>query len=275
MGSGSERACSARETFLLAIFFACLTGFAEVALVLLRRDVVGTFTRVTPHLVWMAPFVDLVLFCTLAAALVALGSAWRAVRRLPNLVFVYSGLSGLAVSLVLPHALHPLAAGLLILGVAVQARRLASSHATTIRGRLVPATAVMTGVIAAIAIVFMDRGIDHPPDSTPRSAEMRPGRPNLLLLVIDTGRASSFGLYGNDRRTSPHIDSLAGTGAVFERAVPTAPWTLPSHASMFTGRLPHELSVGWESPLDDAHPTLAEVLTRDGYATAGFVANLL
>ena len=42
---------------------------------------------------------------------------------------------------------------------------------------------------------------------------------------------------------------------------------------MFTGRWLHELSVGWLTPLDDTHPTLAEFLASRGYATAGFVAN--
>ena len=51
-------------------------------------------------------------------------------------------------------------------------------------------------------------------------------------------------------------------------------WTLPSHASMFTGRWPHELGVDWKSPLRDDVPTLAEYLSSHGYETAGFAANL-
>ena len=53
----------------------------------------------------------------------------------------------------------------------------------------------------------------------------------------------------------------------------TAPWTLGSHASMFTGRWQHDLSVGIDTPLDAEYPTLAEVLSDQGYATGGFVAN--
>ena len=53
----------------------------------------------------------------------------------------------------------------------------------------------------------------------------------------------------------------------------TSSWTLPSHASFFTGRWPHELSAGWFTPLDATYPTLAEYLGSRGYATAGFVAN--
>src|SRR6202040_2713559 len=66
---------------------------------------------------------------------------------------------------------------------------------------------------------------------------------------------------------------LAKTGVRFEHVISTAPWTLPSHASMFTGRYPHELSVQWHAPLDSTYPTLAEVLAARGYLTAGFVAN--
>src|SRR5262249_5781038 len=57
------------------------------------------------------------------------------------------------------------------------------------------------------------------------------------------------------------------------RVASTTSWTLPSHASMFTGRWPHELSVGWLNPLDGTFPTLAEFLGARGYATAGFAAN--
>jgi arylsulfatase A-like enzyme len=60
----------------------------------------------------------------------------------------------------------------------------------------------------------------------------------------------------------------------FEQAFATAPWTLPSHSSFFTGRWPHELTADWRAPLDQTYPTLAEYLTAHGYDSAGFVANL-
>ena len=55
----------------------------------------------------------------------------------------------------------------------------------------------------------------------------------------------------------------------------TAPWTLASHASLFTGRWPRELGVKWLTPLGTTVPTLAEHFGSRGYATAGFVANLI
>jgi arylsulfatase A-like enzyme len=42
---------------------------------------------------------------------------------------------------------------------------------------------------------------------------------------------------------------------------------------MFTGQWPHDLSVGWHTPLDGTWPTVAEFLRERGYATAGFIAN--
>ncbi len=65
----------------------------------------------------------------------------------------------------------------------------------------------------------------------------------------------------------------AERGIRFDRVVATCSWTLPSHASMFTGRWPHDLSPGFFTPLDRSHPTLAEFLGSQGYATAGFIAN--
>jgi arylsulfatase A-like enzyme len=100
-----------------------------------------------------------------------------------------------------------------------------------------------------------------------------PGRPNVLLLVLDTVRAWSLGLYGYVRPTTPKLQEWSARGALFERVLTAAPWTTPSHAVMFTGRYPTELSVSWDRPLDGTFPTLAEVLKRAGYATAGFVGN--
>jgi len=96
---------------------------------------------------------------------------------------------------------------------------------------------------------------------------------NVLLIVLDTVRAGSLSLYGYRRETTPQLSRWATRGVRFDRAFATAPWTASSHASMFTGRSSRQLSVGWNRPLDDANPTLAEYLGGQGYATAGFVAN--
>ncbi len=100
------------------------------------------------------------------------------------------------------------------------------------------------------------------------------GSPNVVLIVLDTVAAGHLGLHGYPRTTSTTLVELAERGVTFEQAIAPSSWTLASHATMFTGRWLHELSVGWLSPLDGSQATLAEFLGARGYATAGFVANI-
>lgn len=62
---------------------------------------------------------------------------------------------------------------------------------------------------------------------------------------------------------------------MFEHAYVTAPWTLPSHAGMFTGQFPSALSTDWQEPFDGRHPTIAQAFRDRGYRTGGFAANHL
>ena len=97
--------------------------------------------------------------------------------------------------------------------------------------------------------------------------------PNVLLVVLDTVRADHLSAYGYERPTSPNLQRLAARGVRFDQARATAPWTLASHASLFTGRWSHEVSSRWMHPLRPDLLTLAEFLGSMGYATAGFVGN--
>jgi arylsulfatase A-like enzyme len=82
-----------------------------------------------------------------------------------------------------------------------------------------------------------------------------------------------MGLYGYRRPTTPKLVGWAASGTLFQRALAPAPWTTLSHAVMFTGHYPTDLSVTWRRPYDGAYPTLAQVLRDAGYATAGFAGN--
>jgi len=107
--------------------------------------------------------------------------------------------------------------------------------------------------------------------------------PNVVLIVMDTVRADHLGCYGYERATSPRIDEFARSATRYTRSLSAAPWTVPSHGSLFTGRPPfahgaHTFAV--DSPTKNVNPlpldrvTLAEVLSADGYRTAAFVANV-
>ena len=90
-------------------------------------------------------------------------------------------------------------------------------------------------------------------------------RPSVLFLAIDT-------LRGDSLRT-PELDALAQDGVLFRRAMSTAPWTLPSFASVYTGLLPyrHGTIGGRWRRLAEEQVTLAELLAEAGYSTAACV----
>lgn len=127
--------------------------------------------------------------------------------------------------------------------------------------------------------------------ATPRSAELTAPSPahgsprlNLLLLAIDTLRADHLGCYGYGRPVSPNIDALARDGLRFERALSASPWTLPSFATMLTGRYPTRHGAGLTGPVRNLAasmpqavtadaPTLAETLQSSGWRTCGIASN--
>jgi arylsulfatase A-like enzyme len=98
-------------------------------------------------------------------------------------------------------------------------------------------------------------------------------KPNIVFIVLDTVRADHLSAYGYHRPTTPNIDRLARRGVLFENAIAPTSWTLASHASMFTGLLPHQNGADWWIPLPRGPRTLAGALGSSGYQTVGFVAN--
>ena len=93
----------------------------------------------------------------------------------------------------------------------------------------------------------------------------------VVLVTLDTTRRDAVPPWGGGRRLTPNLRDFARRATVFERAVSTAPWTLPSHASMFTGLYPsHHLGGATLQALPSRVTTLAELLRDHGYVTAGF-----
>lgn len=228
--------------------------------------------RTNRHHLWMAPFADLLLIGGLAAPLGLLGRIWPRTRRARLAVGLLAWPALLAPLLAI-RGLHPAAALVLALGLAVRAagaieRRWAGFD------RLVKLSlpALLIG-LAALGVVHHRRVTGSEAAALAALPPARPGSPNVLLIVLDNVRADRLSLHGYHRDTTPSLRRWAGRGARFDRARATAPWTLPSHASMLTGRWPHELSTTVDRPLDAARPTLAEFLASQGYAAAGLVAN--
>jgi arylsulfatase A-like enzyme len=106
--------------------------------------------------------------------------------------------------------------------------------------------------------------------------------PHVILMTLDTLRADHLGCYGYERPTSPWLDGFATVATFYTRAHSTSPWTLPSHASLLTGKYPfehgaHTFKVNEKKielgVLDERHLTLAEALKAEGYQTAAFTGN--
>jgi arylsulfatase A-like enzyme len=199
---------------------------------------------------------------------------------------------------------------------ALSALALEEAHAEALRGLLLPAlllglplAAVALDRVTAVALPQRVRrlGIQvvaaavaafvwgHPLGTAPlddavvTAVPPPAGTPDVILVSLDTTRADHLSTYGYARETSPNLTALAASSLTFTEARSTASWTLPGHASMFTGMYPSRhgahLAGGWlpgqgidghrrvAFPLPDERVTLAEALRDRGYQTGAFVAN--
>lgn len=99
---------------------------------------------------------------------------------------------------------------------------------------------------------------------------------NLILISIDALRPDRMGVYGYQNKTTPNIDAWAKQAAVFSNAISVAPFTITSFTALFTGKHVTNLK-GKKARLEfnTSNASLAEILKKQGYTTAGFVQNKL
>lgn len=129
-----------------------------------------------------------------------------------------------------------------------------------------PSLSVSLRAAALLALVGCTESTT-PPEPTAR-------RPNVLLIVLDTTRRDRLSTYGHRVETTPHLSRIAAEGVLYENCITPGSWTLPSHASLFTGLFPRDHHATVEHlHLDDEFVTLAETLGDAGYATVGFTNN--
>ncbi len=262
----------AGTVLLIGTWIGLIAGLCDLCLLVLntkyiRRD----FYRLGGDFPWIVPSAVAILVLVPAALL-----AVRARIRGPVPLAVPVGLLSFIGFLELSCRLRLVIWAALIVsaGLAVQVVRFARPRGDGFL-RLVRSTVGLL-VATLFATTFLTIGgriwSEHRQNS---SLPMAPaGARNVLLIVWDTVRAANTSLYGYRRPTTPNLERLAAQGVRFDLAFSASSWTLPSHASLFTGRWPHELHVDWKAPMRDGVPTLAEYLAARGYDTAGFVANL-
>lgn len=101
------------------------------------------------------------------------------------------------------------------------------------------------------------------------------GPNNVVFLVLDSLRKDRLSVYNDEIEFTDSIQALADDAVVFDDAVTQAPWTLPSHASMFTGLYPWEHGTTHaRSYFDGSHETFLSEFADAGYDTAAITSNI-
>jgi arylsulfatase A-like enzyme len=223
------------------------------------------------HLLWVAPLLALPIYLCLVVAIasaVPVLRRWQ-IRVTPALVF--SGLSffGLWTIITVPKLLHPAASVLLALGIAVTLHRRIQGRTLTFAPQL---RWVYMGVLGVIVVCHaweplreqqLARQLKSPP----------PSGMNVLVVILDTVRDDRFRDLMNRGRL-PNLRHLADEGIELQNVWSTTSWSLPSQASILTGRLPEDHGADWPRvQLSRSVTTLGEFLSARGYATGAFSSN--
>jgi arylsulfatase A-like enzyme len=263
---------AALRCLVIALWFGVATGLLEVAIIAIRHAFFQPILEVSRDYLWMTPLAASLV--TLVPGLFLSAASWLTGRNcVVSAIFVGAWVALLNLILYVP-GLSRLAAIVLAAGLAASLTR---GVASRLDGFILLVRKSLLWLVAIVAVMGVsERGWRA--TAAARAQSQLPAAatdaPNVLVITLDAVRAANLSLYGYQRPTTPRLAQFAATGVVFDRAISTCPWTLPSHASMFTGRWHHELSADYEVPLDAAFPVLAETFARRGYATGGFVANM-
>jgi arylsulfatase A-like enzyme len=271
--NGTVRQTGLVSLLILSAWCGLIAGLLEVGTIVLRKSTFDPdqLYKLSRHFVWIIPLSNLCVVFAVALLGCCVISAWpRGGRWL--FARVICALTLLPSILIFVPRIYGLASLVVALGVATRLVPFLASSGRRFRRFVVFSFPAAVAIVATLgASVWMGDRISQQRENA-RSLP-RQGSPNVLLIVMDTVAAGHLSLNGYGRATSPTLVELAERGIQFNSARAASSWTLPSHASMFTGRWYHELSVGWRTPLDRAFPTLAEFLGERGYATAGIVGN--
>jgi arylsulfatase A-like enzyme len=94
------------------------------------------------------------------------------------------------------------------------------------------------------------------------------GRPDVVLISLDTVRRDQVTPYAPSLQTTPVLAAFAQEATRFDQAISTSSWTIASHATLFTGHFPAD-SLGYESRVEPRDQTLPEIFAAAGYRTFG------
>lgn len=266
------------DLFVIAAWAAAIFGFVEGLVLVICRAYPANVApyKVSNDALWIAPVLDLMLFFLAAAGmllLAKLGRKWLSGSRLPIFAYGVFIFLGIFAVLSVPKVVHLLSAAVLSLGLSVALCRKLSGFenglTAFLRGRLIWIPALI--VTAALGVsgyewaaeVWLFRQLPAAPG----------GAANVVVIVLDTVRYDKF-IRPGGRSLTPRLDKIMAKGVSFENAWSTTSWSLPSQASILTGRYPHEHGADWPRlELDEKYPTLGEFFAGHGYVTGAFSGN--
>jgi arylsulfatase A-like enzyme len=280
--------CGASESYILlltAVWFGLVGGLVEGAEFLafqhINWAVWAREIHVSKQILWISPIVDVVFFLLIAIVIAAISRIFPRMPVFQILVFTLGFLTTYD-WLRVTGRLYRNACLLLAVGVAIVLLRWLRRHEGT-AANVFRRSAPWLLASLAVVIAAMEGGMHlHEAYATSRLVPAASDSPNVLVIVLDTLRADHVSSYGYGRPTSPEIDHLAEHGALFENAIAASSWSLPSHASLVTGRPVHEHGLGnvrqipwlgWGDSALNGLPTLGEALQQHGYRTGAFSAN--
>src|SRR4051812_19072800 len=285
MKSADSQSPSLNTFLTIGVWFGLFAGFTEgLGLLAFQRINWLNAARMiheSGEILWVSPLLDVFLFAGVALLCVILS---RFVPKLPALKLAVFALAGLTIYdwLSLTERLYDIACILMALGGAVAFQRWVFQHEQRMFRFWRKST---PWLLALVVLAFL--GVQGGKWWTEKQATAKlpsPGAnaPNVVLIVFDALRADHVSSYGYPRLTSPELDRMAREGAEFENAVSTSSWSLPSHASLVTGRYEFEHGAdnpqrepwfGWGDSSFNRYPTVGETLEKQGYRTGAFSAN--
>lgn len=270
---------------LVATWFGIFAGLTEGGGLLFFQRINwtqwGRLMHVSKEVLWISPLVDLSFFL-IVSLLVWLIS--RLSQRIPSIQVLVFLLTFLTIYdwLALTNRLYHRACLIMALGVAVAFTRWIAKREASSVTFWKKSTPWLAAVFLLTLLAIQGGKWAHEKIAVARLPAAPQSAPNVLVIVLDTLRADHLSSYGYSRPTSPEIDRIASQGVLFENAIAPCSWSLPSHASLLTGRAPSEHGMqnvqampwpGWGEKSLSGYPRLGEVLRHRGYRTGAFSAN--
>lgn len=266
-----------RDIFTVAAWVALFVGVLE--------GIVWTATRVRPALnaahkmspdaLWVAPALNLPLFLLGALLLLPFFSFLQARLGQKTWHVVYGIFLSVGFYLVLtaPQVLGQIGAAFMSVGLAVVISRGLGSAVEPFTLRL---RRRVWGIPAVLLLLWLGVGATQRVTELLRARALpasHAGSPNVLVLVMDTVRADRIQPW-RDNSLTPNFDRLAAGGVRFDNALSTTSWSLPSQASILTGRYAYQHGADWPSAqMNKSTATLPEYFGAQGYVTGAFSGN--